>query len=80
MIGALFPALRAASLLAPADGIPVVGRREGQRLARAELSKAIYHSQPSLVQRAVHFVLEWVGRRRYMTASRQGLANDGSGS
>jgi len=62
VIGALFPALRAASLLAPADGIPVVGRREGQRFARAELSKAIYHSQPSLVQRAVHFVLEWVGR------------------
>jgi uncharacterized protein DUF4129 len=62
VIGALFPALRAASLLAPADGIPVVGRRDGQRLARAELSKAIYHPQPSLVQRAVHFVLNLLGR------------------
>lgn len=62
MIGALFPALRAACLSAPASGIPVVGRREGQRLARAELSKAIYHQQPSLAQRAVHFVLEWLGR------------------
>jgi hypothetical protein len=60
---ASFPALRAASLLAaPAGGIPVVGRRDGQRLARAELSKAIYHPQPSLAQRAVHFVLEWLGR------------------
>ena len=62
MIGAAgFPAL-AASLRAPAGGIPVVGRQEGQRLARGELSKAIYHTQPSLVQRAVHFVLEWLGR------------------
>jgi hypothetical protein len=64
VIGAAsFPALRAASLLAaPAGGIPVVGRRDGQRLARAELSKAIYHQQPSLVQRAVHFVVAWLGR------------------
>ena len=58
---ASFPALRAASLWAP-TGIPVVGRREGQRLARAELSKAIYHPQPSLAQRAAHFVVEWLGR------------------
>ena len=56
-----FPAL-AASLWAPAGGSPVVGRREGQRLARAELSKSIYHPQPSLAQRAVHFVLEWLSR------------------
>jgi hypothetical protein len=64
VIGAAsFPALRAASLLtAPAGGIPVVGRQAGQRLARAELSKAIYHPQPSLAQRAAHFVLEWLGR------------------
>lgn len=62
MIGAPVPALRAASPSAPAGGTPVVGRREGQRLARAELSKAIYHPQPSLAQRAVHFVLEWLGR------------------
>ncbi len=40
----------------------MVGRRGGQRLARAELSKAIYHPQPSLAQRAAHFVLEWLGR------------------
>jgi Domain of unknown function (DUF4129) len=59
---ASFPALRAASLLAPAGGTPVVGRRDGQRLARAELSKAIYHPQPSLAQRAAHFILDWLGR------------------
>ena len=60
---ASFPALRAASLLtAPADGAPVVGRQAGQRLARGELSKAVYHPQPSLAQRAVHLVLEWLGR------------------
>jgi hypothetical protein len=47
---------------APAGGVPVVGRRAGQRLARAELSKAIYHPQPSLVQRVAHFVLAWLGR------------------
>jgi hypothetical protein len=64
VIGAAsFAPLRAASLLTvPADGIPVVGRQAGQRLARAELSKAIYHPQPSLAQRAAHFVLEWLGR------------------
>jgi hypothetical protein len=55
--------IRAASLLAaPAGGTPVVGRQAGQRLARAELSKAIYHPQPSLAQRAVQFVLEWLNR------------------
>jgi Domain of unknown function (DUF4129) len=62
VIGAAsFPTL-AAFLRAPAGGIPVVGRQNGQRLARAELSKAIYHPQPSLVQRAVSFVLHWLGR------------------
>jgi hypothetical protein len=40
----------------------VVGRRPGQRLARAELSKAVYHPRPSIAQRAVHLVLEWLGR------------------
>ena len=40
----------------------MVGRQAGQRLARAELSKAIYHPQPSLAQRAVRFVLEWLNR------------------
>jgi hypothetical protein len=68
---ASFPTLRAASLLtAPAGGIPVVGRRAGQHLARAELSKAIYHPQPSLAQRAAHFALEWLGRLFHAT---QGL-------
>ncbi|HET7244899.1 MAG TPA: DUF4129 domain-containing protein [Streptosporangiaceae bacterium] len=62
VIGAAKFAALAASLRAPAGGIPVVGRREGQRLARAELSKAIYHPQPSLAERAAHFVLEWLGR------------------
>jgi hypothetical protein len=56
-----FPAL-AASPWAAAGGIPVAGRRDGQRLARTELAKAMYHPQPSLAQRAVHFVLEWLGR------------------
>jgi Domain of unknown function (DUF4129) len=60
---ASFPALRAAALLTtPADGVPVVGRAAGQRLARSELSKAAYHPQPSLAQRAAHLVLEWLGR------------------
>jgi Domain of unknown function (DUF4129) len=56
---ASLPALRAA---APAGGLPVVGRRAGQRLARTELSKTIYHPQQSLTERAVHFVLGWLGR------------------
>ena len=65
---ASFPTLRAASLLtAAAGGIPVVGRRAGQHLARAELSKAIYHPQPSLAQRAAHFALEWLGRLFHAT-------------
>ncbi len=52
----------AARLAAPAGGIPVVGRRAGQRLARTELSKAIYHPRPSLTERVVHFVLTWLNR------------------
>ena len=56
---ASLPALGAA---APAGGLPVVGRRAGQRLARTELSKTIYHPQQSLTERAVHFVLGWLGR------------------
>jgi len=59
---ASFPALRAAFLNAPAGGTPVVGRRDGQRLAKNELSKSIYHPQPSLAQRAAHFVIDWLGR------------------
>jgi len=45
-----------------AGGIPVVGRQAGQRLARAELSKPIYHPQPSLTERVAHFVLAWLNR------------------
>jgi hypothetical protein len=57
------PALRGPTLLAvPAGGIPVVGRQAGQRLARTELSKAIYHQQPSLTARVAHFLLAWLGR------------------
>jgi hypothetical protein len=47
---------------APAGGIPVVGRGAGQRLARAELSKSIYHPQPSLTARVVNFLLTWLNR------------------
>jgi hypothetical protein len=52
----------AALLAAPAGGSPVVGRQAGQRLARAELSKPIYHPQPSLTERVLHFVVSWLGR------------------
>ena len=45
-----------------AAGAPVVGRHTGQRLARRELSKAIYHPQPSLTERAARFVLAWLNR------------------
>src|SRR5207245_1463552 len=52
----------AARLAAAAGGGPVVGRRAGQRLARTELSKAIYHPQQSPTERLVHFVLTWLNR------------------
>jgi uncharacterized protein DUF4129 len=54
------PALR--GLAAPAGGIPVTGRRAGQQLARTELSKTIYHHQPSLTERVAHFLLTWLSR------------------
>jgi len=54
------PALR--GLAAPAGGIPVTGRRAGQQLARTELSKAIYHHEPSLTERVAHFLLTWLAR------------------
>jgi Domain of unknown function (DUF4129) len=60
---ASIPALRGpAALAAPAGGVPVTGRQAGQRLARTELSKAIYHHQPSLTERAAHFLLTWLAR------------------
>jgi len=49
-------------LAAHGGGIPVTGRRAGQRLARTELSKAIYHHQPSLTERVAHFLLTWLAR------------------
>jgi hypothetical protein len=49
-------------LAAPARGVPVTGRQAGQRLARTELSKAIYHHQPSLTERVAHFLLTWLAR------------------
>ena len=49
---ATIPALRGPVVLAaPAGSVPVTGRQAGQRLARTELSKAIYHHQPSLTER-----------------------------
>lgn len=54
--------LRPARAAHPGDGIPVVSRGLGQRLARAELSRPVYHPQQSLTARAVHFVLAWLDR------------------
>jgi len=54
------PALR--GLAVPAGSIPVTGRRAGQRLARTELSRAMYHHQPSFTERVVHFLLTWLAR------------------
>jgi len=54
------PALR--GLAARAGGVPVTGRRAGQQLARTELSKTIYHHQPSLTERVAHFLLTWLSR------------------
>ena len=51
-------ALRAAA----AGGIPLVGRREAGRLARAELAKPVYHPQPSLTQRVLHALASGLGR------------------
>jgi uncharacterized protein DUF4129 len=60
---ASIPALRGPAVLtAPAGGAPVTGRGAGQRLARTELSKAIYHHQPSLTERVAHFLLTWLAR------------------
>ena len=47
---------------APAGGTPVVGRQAGQRLARAELSKAIYHPQPSSRSAPCSSSCEWLNR------------------
>src|SRR5262249_60573447 len=49
-------------LAGPGGGVPVTGRQAGQRLARTELSKAIYHHQPSFTERVAHFLLTWLAR------------------
>ena len=45
-----------------AGGIPFIGRRAAQRLARTELAKPVYHPQPSLTARVLHAVASWLGR------------------
>ena len=45
-----------------AGGIPLIGRRAAQRLARAELAKPVYHLQPPLTQRILHAIAVWLGR------------------
>jgi uncharacterized protein DUF4129 len=67
---ASIPALRGPAVLAAPGGVPVTGRQAGQRLARTELSKAIYHHQPSLTERVAHFLLTWLARLFHAT---QGL-------
>ena len=68
---ASIPALRGPAVLAAhAGGVPVTGRQAGQRLARTELSKVIYHHQPSLTERIAHFLLTWLARLFHAT---QGL-------
>src|SRR5262249_20374407 len=68
---ASIPALRGPAVLAaPGGGVPVTGRQAGQRLARTELSKVIYHHQPSLTERIAHFLLTWLARLFHAT---QGL-------
>jgi Domain of unknown function (DUF4129) len=47
---------------AAGTGHPVIGRRAAQRLARAELSKAIYHPHESLTQRILGLLGDWLGR------------------
>jgi hypothetical protein len=47
---------------AAADGQHPIGRDAAQRLARAELSKAIYHPHESLTQRTVNVINAWLNR------------------
>ena len=44
------------SLARPPGGTPLVSRQEGQRLARTELSKAIYHPHHSLAGRLLDMI------------------------
>jgi hypothetical protein len=64
MPAASLAATRAATsaLRAVPTGIPLASRQAAQRLARAELAKAIYHPQPSLTARVLHAAASWVGK------------------
>jgi uncharacterized membrane protein len=53
--GAGFPATTAA-----AGAARPIGRRAAQRLARTELSKAIYHPHEALIQRILGAVYQWL--------------------
>lgn len=48
--------------MSTAHGIPGIGRQAAQRLARAELSKRMYHPQQPLIVRVVRFVFHWLGK------------------
>jgi hypothetical protein len=43
-------------------GHPLVGRQAGQRLARAELSKAMYHPSPPLLERILNAIARFLDR------------------
>jgi hypothetical protein len=46
----------------PGDGVPLISGRAAQRLARAELAKPVYHPQPALTARLLHWAEVWLGR------------------
>lgn len=49
-----------ASVFAAAHGVPPIGRQAAQRLARAELSKPVYHQHESLTLRVLHALYNWL--------------------
>jgi hypothetical protein len=55
LTGAGYPA-------AAASAAPPIGRGAAQRLARTELSKAIYHPHESLSQRILNAVIQWLNK------------------
>jgi Domain of unknown function (DUF4129) len=54
--------LAAAIPAAAGTGRPAIGRHAAQRLARAELSKAIYHPHESLARRILGLLGDWLDR------------------
>jgi hypothetical protein len=60
--GALGLAALAAAAAGAAPGSQPIGRRAAQRLARSELSKAIYHPGESLTQRILDLLGHWLNR------------------